>query len=104
MSNNCTDKAQCQECSRQHPTLLHYENKFIFRNPQEEAVKNSTEQEVSTALVQMEAFGATGVGKEERALAVIPVRVKAQKGTKEVLTYAFLDPDSSATESLCCSH
>lgn len=25
MSNNCTDKAQCQECSRQHKTLLHYE-------------------------------------------------------------------------------
>lgn len=47
--------------------------------------------------MQIEAFGATGVGKEECALAIIPVHVKAQKGTKEILTYAFLDPGSSAT-------
>lgn len=65
--------------------------------PQDKAIKDSTEQEVSTALVQIKAFGATGVGKEECALAIIPVRVKAQKGTKEILTYAFLDPGSSAT-------
>lgn len=45
----------------------------------------------------METFGVTGAGKEGCVLSIVPVCVKAQKGTKTVTTYAFLDPGSSAT-------
>lgn len=56
------------------------------------------DQSVLSAFVQtMETVGVTGAGKEDCTLSIIPVRVKAQKGTKAVTTYAFLDPGSSAT-------
>lgn len=45
----------------------------------------------------MEAFSITGASREDCVLSIVPVRVKAQKGTKTVTTYAFLDPGSSAT-------
>ncbi len=101
MSSSCREKVQCQDCSRLHPTLLHMNTK----DSQEEAAKDSREQQsVSSALVQTkETFGVTGAGKEDCVLSIVPVCVKAQKGTKTVMTYAFLDPGSSttfATESL----
>ncbi|KAJ8402854.1 hypothetical protein AAFF_G00361680 [Aldrovandia affinis] len=49
---------------------------------------------VSSALVS--AGEATGAGRN-CTLAIVPVRVKVTKGNKSVLTYAFLDPGSSAT-------
>ena len=44
-----------------------------------------------------ETFGVTGAGKEDCFLSIIPVYVKAQKGSKAVATYAFMEPGSSAT-------
>lgn len=78
-----------------HPTLLH----IATKNLKEEPIKESTDQQsVSSALVQtMETFGVTGAGKEECVLSIVPVCVKAQRGTKTVKTYAFLDTRSSAT-------
>ena len=95
MSNNCKQKLQCQECSRLHPTPLHITRK----DSKDETTKASCEQQsVSSALVQTtETFSVTGAGKEDCVLSIIPVCVKAQKGTKTVTTYAFLDPGSSAT-------
>ncbi|KAJ8372561.1 hypothetical protein AAFF_G00281380 [Aldrovandia affinis] len=49
---------------------------------------------VSSALVS--AGEATGAGRN-CMLAIVPVRVKVTKRNKSVLTYAFLDPGSSAT-------
>lgn len=95
MSNSCKEKAQCQECSRLHPTLLHMNTKGLR---EETASERCEQQSVSSALVHMkETFTVTGAGKENCALSIIPVCVKAQKGTKAVTTYAFLDPGSSAT-------
>lgn len=101
MSSSCREKAQCQECSRSHPTLLH----ITFKDLKPEATKESDEQQALTnGLVQTsEICGGTGAGKEDCFLSIVPVQVKAQKGTKIVTTYAFLDPGSSAifaTESL----
>lgn len=93
MSSGCKEKAQCQECSRLHPTLLHIKSKGL----REEATSEHCEQQsVSSALVHMKEK-VTGAGKENCVLSIIPVCVKAQKGTKAVTTYAFLDPGSSAT-------
>lgn len=94
MSSSCKDKLHCQECSRLHPTLLHITN----RDSQEETARGAAQQFVSSALVQTTAtFSMTGAGKEDCILPIVPVRVKAQKGTKTVTTYAFLDQGSSAT-------
>lgn len=95
MSSTCKQKLQCQECSKLHPTLLH----MTTKDSREETTKESCEQQsVSSALVQTtENVGVTGAGKEDCVLSIVPVCVKAQKGTKAVTTYAFLDPGSSAT-------
>lgn len=95
MSSSCKEKLQCQLCSRLHPTLLH----MSFKVSQDETTKESCEQQsISSALVQMmKTVGVTGAGKEDCVLSIVPVRVKAKKGTKAVTTYAFLDPGSSAT-------
>ena len=97
MSSSCTEKAQCQECARSHPTLLH----ITFKETKEEMTKDQEkkdEQAVTNALVQAsELCSVTGAGKEDCFLSIVPVQVKAQKGTKIVTTYAFLDPGSSAT-------
>ena len=95
MSGSCKQKLQCEECSRPHPTPLHFTNK----DSREEMAKDNCEQQsVSSALVQTaETFGVTGAGKEDCVLSIVPVCIKSQKGTKTVTTYAFLDPGSSAT-------
>ena len=51
----------------------------------------------NTHAQKSETCGVTGAGKEDCFLSIIPVQVKAQKGTKIVTTYAFLDSGSSAT-------
>lgn len=95
MSNSCKEKASCQDCSGPHPTLLH----MSFKPKEEEGNKESQErQTISSALVQtMESRSHTGAGKEDCTLSIVPVCVKAVKGTKVVTTYAFLDPGSTAT-------
>ena len=95
MSSGCKEKCQCRECSRPHPTLLHMNAK----SSRDETTKESCDQQsISSALVQMtETFGVTGAIKEDCFLSIIPVYVKAQKGSKAVATYAFMDPGSSAT-------
>ncbi|KAM4561412.1 uncharacterized protein V3H82_015431 [Fundulus diaphanus] len=97
MSSSCSEKAQCQECARPHPTLLH----ITFKESKDETKKDkegTDEQAVANAHNQAsEICSVTGAGKEDCFLSIVPVQVKAQKGTKIVTTYAFLDPGSSAT-------
>lgn len=42
-------------------------------------------------------IGHIGAGEEECALAIVPVKVKSNKGNKIIHTYAFLNPGSTAT-------
>lgn len=91
MGSSCKDKASCQECSGPHPTLLHMNIK-----PKEE--QGPEQQTISSALVRtVEAYTHTGAGGEDCTLSIVPVCVKAVKGTKVITTYAFLDPGSTAT-------
>ena len=45
----------------------------------------------------MQTSGLTGVGDQDCKLAIVPVRVKSNKGQRSVETYAFLDPGSTAS-------
>lgn len=95
LSKNCNNKMTCQICKRKHPTLLHINSDG---SPRMQAVSNSSNRmerpPINSALVS--ADYATGASKE-CALAIVPVQVKASKGSKTIMTYAFLDPGSSAT-------
>lgn len=95
MAYSCKERASCQECSGPHPTLLH----MNFRPKESQTTDGSHEQQtVSSALVQtMETNHHNGAGREDCTLSIVPVCVKAVKGTKVVTTYAFLDPGSTAT-------
>ncbi len=52
---------------------------------------------MSSALVSLNANSHMGAGTKRCALAIVPVKIKLEKGTKIVQTYAFLDEGSSAT-------
>jgi len=54
------------------------------------------ETSVSSALISLGDGEGTGTGRE-CILSIVAVNVKVAKRTKPVLTYAFLDPGSSAT-------
>ncbi|KAJ8403222.1 hypothetical protein AAFF_G00354390 [Aldrovandia affinis] len=42
-------------------------------------------------------LGYTGAGEAECILAIVPVRIKSKRSSREVKTYAFIDTGSSAT-------
>ena len=91
LSRNCQERLTCRTCSKNHPTVLHIEPK-----PQNTPADHET-QTVSNALVSLDSEGDTGVGSKECSLSVLPVKVRLNKSTKVIETYAFLDPGSSAT-------
>lgn len=110
MSNTCSAKMTCQICTRLHPTLLHlkFKNGVAHKDrPEDELGKNEerpTESVVSgfvgTKATTNRATSAEAVGS---ILAIVPVQVKSNKGQRVTMTYAFLDPGSTAcfcTESL----
>ena len=95
MSKDCKTKLDCQTCQRKHPTLLHIDTRTSDKTPLQNSNSPAPKQ-TSINSVQVSADDATGAGKE-CALAIVPVQVKAAKGSKCIQTYAFLDPGSSAT-------
>ena len=94
LSKNCNKKMLCQICKRNHPTLLHINSDNAGRMQIMTGLNHSGRPPLNSALVSAEK--ATGASKE-CALAIVPVQVKASKGSKTIQTYAFLDPGSSAT-------
>ncbi|KAK0154050.1 hypothetical protein N1851_003872 [Merluccius polli] len=95
MSKDCKRRLDCQICQRKHPTLLHIDGRSLKQEaPQNLIPTEPKETSINSALVSADKV--TGAGKE-CALAIVPVQVKVAKGNKSLLTYAFLDPGSSAT-------
>lgn len=83
ISKDCRKRISCSRCSFKHPTILH-----------------KLELHVDNTLVSS---GLTGAGDQDCKLPIVPVQIKSNKGTKVVITYAFLDQGSTAvfcTESL----
>lgn len=91
MSKSCQKRMSCSVCKQSHPTILHIQKKEKQNNQSD---KDRTD---VNAVVSLVTGGYTGAGMKECALAIVPVKVKLEKGTKCVKTYAFLDPGSSAT-------
>lgn len=95
ISKDCRKRITCSRCSLKHPTILHMkpvnDSEQMDRRP---------ELHVDNTLV---ASGLTGAGDQDCKLPIVSVPVKSNKGTKIVITYAFLDQGSTAvfcTESL----
>ncbi|KAL1246670.1 hypothetical protein QQF64_034398 [Cirrhinus molitorella] len=95
ISRDCRKRISCTKCSLKHPTVLHKEPSNI----PEQTVRN-TVVSVDNMLVSS---GLTGAGDQDCKLPIVPVQVKSNKGSKIIITYAFLDQRSTAvfcTESL----
>ena len=89
MRMKCTQRKRCDKCHRRHPTVLHDDDDDY---PQ----TNSTEIKgtiVSSASVDHPDDDLEG----ESTMAIIPVMVRKKNSAKEVVTYAFLDPGSTAS-------
>lgn len=95
MSKNCQRKISCSKCGQRHPTVLHKDSVATA-----EPAERSIQVRVDDTLVSS---GLTGAGEMDCKLPIVPIQVKAKKGNKIILTYAFLDQGSTAvfcTESL----
>lgn len=86
ISKNYQGNVSCLKCGQKHLTVLHKDS-VATAEPAERSVSS----------------GLTGAGEMDCKLLIVPVQVKAKKGNKIILTYAFLDQGSTAvfcTESL----
>ena len=89
MRIECTQRKRCDKCHRRHPTVLHDDDDDY---PQ----TNSTEIKetiISSASVDHPEDDFDG----ESTMAIIPVKVREKNSTREIITYAFLDPGSTAS-------
>lgn len=95
MSRDCKRRLDCQICQRKHPTLLHIDGKSLKQEAPPTLIPTEPKETfINSALVSADKV--TWAGKE-CALAIVLVQVMVAKGDKFLLTYAFLDPGSSAT-------
>ncbi|KAK7930431.1 hypothetical protein WMY93_006826 [Mugilogobius chulae] len=88
VSKYCQKRSLCAKCGRKHPTVLHKPG-MSSTDQTERPVQVS----VDNTLVSS---GLTGAGEHDCKLPIVPVKVKAKKGSKVILTYAFLDQGSTA--------
>ena len=92
-SKDCHKRLVCNVCSKRHPTMLHvYKDEEGSMQVQGEAGAAD-----ENALIAVQSSCLTGAGESDCSLAILPVRVRSKKSHKTVVTYAFLDPGSSAS-------
>lgn len=94
MSKTCKRRMTCQLCQGKHPSILHI-NKPADNQPSYE-IMNATKKSISGTLFSVDKEEDIGAGKDCK-LSIVPVQIKSSKGNKTILTYAFLDPGSTAT-------
>ena len=92
MTASCKKRLTCQLCEKKHPTVLHIENFSPAAKKDVNHKGNSVSCGATLSLTEH-----TGAGTTDYKLAVVPVKVKANKGSRVIETYAFLDPGSNAT-------
>ena len=92
-NRECDKRLVCKVCSRRHPTMLH-----VYSEEEEGSVQAPGEAQAvdENTLITVQSSGLTGAGEGDGRLAILPVRVKSKKG-QTLVTYAFLDPGSSAS-------
>lgn len=91
-SKDCEDRLTCQICGKTHPTVLHIKGQQQTQLQDSPSLHQSSNQ----------TCGHTGAGNDQCVLSILPVQLKAAKGSRIITTYAFLDPGSSAT--FCTEH
>lgn len=93
MSKDCRSRLFCKLCNLKHPTILHIHSKVKEIKPED------TQQESPRKgpAVSPKTCGYIGAGAQDCVLPIVPVQIKATKGSKMLKTYAFLDPGSTAT-------
>lgn len=98
ISKDCRKRISCVKCGLLHPNILYI--------PPEEKVKDSGQAEGKSEITvdsTLVSSGLTGAGNHDCKLPIVPVQVKSKKGSKIIITYAFLDQGSTAvfcTEAL----
>ncbi|XP_035986832.1 uncharacterized protein LOC118560169 [Fundulus heteroclitus] len=95
MSKYCRKRLLCRVCNFKHPTLLHVHSKA----KQMSAIQANNDLEVARegALMSVQSSGLTGAGRLDCTFSILPVQVKSKRGNETVVTYAFLDPGSTAS-------
>lgn len=74
--------------------MLHIHQRKNDTDKEQTEVKERTERD---AVASVQSSGLTVAGENNCKLSIVPVQVKARKGDAAVLTYAFLDPGSTAS-------
>lgn len=96
MSKDCRKRLICSVCNYRHPTLLH-----IYPKAKQisltQANSGGLEMAREDAVVSVQSSGLTGAGKQDCTLSILPVQVKSKRGQETLVTYAFLDPGSTAS-------
>ncbi|XP_071058619.1 uncharacterized protein [Pseudochaenichthys georgianus] len=92
MSKDCRKRLSCKVCSLKHPSILH-----IYQKEKENDTMQAKGKAVSSALISVQSSGLTGAGEPDCTLSIVPIQVKSKKGHETIITYAFLDPGSSAS-------
>ncbi|KAL7878212.1 hypothetical protein SRHO_G00048550 [Serrasalmus rhombeus] len=88
ISKDCKQRLTCSICKQAHQSTLHIERKAAQEAEKPFDVIGNTSTELC---------GHIGAGDQESVLPIVPVNVKAAKGSHVLQVYALLDPGSSAT-------
>ena len=99
MSKTCKKRLTCHFCEKKHPTVLHIKNFTPEGNAGNIILSTTAKKEtiIKSNPVTMAMVSTEQTGTKDYKLAVVPVKVKANKGGCVIETYAFLDPRSTAT-------
>lgn len=95
MSKDCRKRLICRVCNYRHPTLLHFHPKAKQKSSTQ--ANGGLEFARGGAVVSVQSSGLTGAGKQDCTLSILPVQVKSKRGQETLVTYAFLDPGSTAS-------
>ncbi|CAL9682043.1 unnamed protein product [Knipowitschia caucasica] len=94
-SRDCKRRLTCRLCNLKHPTLLHVHSKN--RSKGSTQANDGSEGAREGDLVSVQSSGLTGAGRQDCTLSILPVQVKSKRGQETLITYAFLDPGSTAS-------
>ncbi|KAL7849251.1 hypothetical protein SRHO_G00208740 [Serrasalmus rhombeus] len=88
ISKDCKQRLTCSICKQVHPNTLHIERKASQEAEKPFDVIGNTSTELC---------GHIEAGDQDSVLPIVPIKVKAAKGSHVLQVYALLDPGSSAT-------
>ena len=86
---DCRNKAQCNDCKRSHPSILHVDPKGETEKPTSPISATSSATYAHT--------GAGDLSFLSQALPIVPVKLKHSDSNNFIETYAFLDTGSTST-------